>query len=238
MSGFQPSRVIYFSVYVFTLIFIVLYLLTLGLITPYRSRMRVATIWPGFMGSTWLKLATGIRINVKGKENLPNQPYIAVCNHQSEWETLYLARLLCPASIVMKESLLKIPVYGWGQRQLRPIAIDRSSPKASIRAILKQGTKRLEEGNNLLIFPEGTRVEPGSVRKYTRSAFKIAVATGVPLVPIVQNSGDFWLKRRFYKGTIQMQIGEPIDPAGMTEKELTERVETWSQETYSKLNQP
>lgn len=234
--GFLQGRFTYYSMYVVTLILVVLYLMTLGWFTPFHLRARIATLWPALMGSTWLRIGAGIKINVHGKENLPKDAsYIAVCNHQSEWETLYLARLLCPASVVMKESLLRIPVYGWGQRQLRPIAIDRGSPKASIRSILAKGAERLKEGSNVLIFPEGTRVEPGSVRKYTRTAFKLAVETGTPIVPIVCNSGDFWIKKAFKQGTIQMVIGEAINPEGLKAEELGKQVEEWSKQIYNRL---
>jgi len=232
--GFLQGRFTYYCMYVVSLILVVLYLITLGWFTPFHLRARIATLWPALMGSTWLRIGAGIKTNVQGKENLPkDRPYIAVCNHQSEWETLYLARLLCPASVVMKESLLKIPVYGWGQRLLRPIAIDRGSPRASIRSILTRGAERLREGSNVLIFPEGTRVEPGSVRKYTRTAFKLATETGTPIVPIVCNSGDFWVKGVFKKGIIQMVIGEPVSPEGMKAEELARNVEEWSKETYN-----
>lgn len=232
--GFLQGRFTYYCVYVITLVPTVLYLITLGWFTPFHLRTRIASLWPALMGNTWLRLGAGIKIDVRGKKNLPEGiPYIAVCNHQSEWETLYLARLLRPASVVMKESLLRIPVYGWGQRLLRPIAIDRGSPKASIRSILSKGAERLKEGSNVLIFPEGTRVEPGSVRKYTRTAFKLAVDTGTPVVPIVCNSGDFWIKKAFNKGTIQMVIGEPVNPEGMKADELARQIEEWSKEIYS-----
>lgn len=233
--SFLQGRFSYYSMYMATLVLVVVYLLTLGWFTPHRTRMRIATLWPRLMGSSWLRLGAGIKINVQGIENLPSEPFIAVCNHQSEWETLYLARLLCPASVVMKESLLKIPVYGWGQRLLKPIAIDRSSPKASIRAILAQGSERLNDGMNVLIFPEGTRVQSGSVRKYSRTPFKLAAETGTPIVPMVHNSGDYWLKKSFNKGTIQMVIGKPVSSSGLTAEELSKQIEHWSQQTYLEL---
>ncbi len=227
------NRGLYFAVYGLTLVLTFCALLLVGWAMPYRVRQQLATLWPWFMSTSWLKLATGIRVRLAGQDNVPGGPYVAVCNHQSEWETLYLARLLCPASIVMKESLLRIPIYGWGQRLFRPIAIDRSSPRASIKAILTQGKQCLAGGSNVLIFPEGTRVAPGSVRKYGRTAFKLAVREGVPLVPVVQNSGDFWLKKTFRPGTIEVVIGTPIYPQGLSADELCSQVENWSRHTYA-----
>lgn len=234
--GFLQGRYTYFSVYGLSLLVIVVYLITLGWFTPFKLRTRIASLWPAFMGGAWLRAGAGINVQLSGKENLPtDKAFIAVCNHQSEWETLYLAGLLSPVCVVMKEALLRIPVYGWGQRLLKPIAIDRGSPKSSIRAIMTQGKERLSEGINVLIFPEGTRVEAGSVRKYTRTAFKLAVESNTPVVPIVCNSGDFWLKKSFNRGQVQMVIGEAIEPGDMKADELAKYVENWSKETYRKF---
>ena len=227
------GRLLFYIFYVPTLILCVIYLMTLAWLTPYRARMWAATLWPGFMSGAGLRWSTGIESHVEGLENLADGPVVVVCNHQSEWETMYLAKLLCPSSIVMKKSLLRIPVYGWGMSLTRPIAIDRGSPKASIRAILNQGKKRLEDGSNVLIFPEGTRVQPGSIRKYTRTAFKLAVEAEVPLVPVVHNSGDYWLRRGFKAGTIQAKIGKPIDTKGKTAEAIASEVERWSRQTYA-----
>ena len=234
--GFLQGRITYISVYGLTVLLVVLYLVTLGWITPFKLRTRIASLWPKFMGGFWFRVGAGVKVEVIGKENLPEDAaYIAVCNHQSEWETLYLAGMLTPVSVVMKEALLQIPVYGWGQRLLKPIAIDRSSPRASIRAIMAQGQERLSEGINVLIFPEGTRVDAGSVGKYARTAFKLAVDTNTPVVPMVCNSGDFWLKRSFKKGTVKLVIGEPVMPESMKAEELAGKVESWSKETYTQL---
>ena len=203
---------------------------------PYERRMRVASLWPRLMATSWLKWGAGIKVEIHGKENLAQKPFVAVCNHQSEWETLFLASLLCPASIVMKEALLRIPVYGWGQRCLKPIAIDRGSPRAAIRAIISQGATRIEEGINVLIFPEGTRVNAGEIKKYARTAFKLAIDTGVPLIPIVHNSGTFWRKKDFFKGTIKIVIGDALNPGlDQSAEQMAADIENWSRKTLATL---
>ena len=228
----------YFGLYFATMVLTGLFLLTIGALLPYRLRMRIATLWPALMSGPGLRWAAGIRVEVTGRENLPTGPCIAVCNHQSEWETLYLARLLCPASIVMKESLLRIPVYGWGQRLTHAIGIDRSAPRVAMHAVLSKGAARLQAGSNVLIFPEGTRVAPGALRKYARAAFQLAVQSGAPLLPMVQNSGECWRKSEFRPGTIRLHIGKPIDPQGLQADELNRQVEEWSRGAYGELVAP
>ena len=234
--AFIQGRTLYFAGYGLTLIFVVLFLLLIGWAVPYERRMRVASLWPKFMATSWLRLATGVKIEVIGQNKLPNKPFVAVCNHQSEWETLFLASLLCPSAIVMKEALLRIPVYGWGQRFLKPIAIDRGSPRAAIRAIVSQGKTRLEEGINVLIFPEGTRVNAGEIKKYARTAFKLAIDNQVPLVPIVHNSGTIWGKKKFVRGTIKIVIGDSLGKnTSQSADQMTTEVERWTRETLAAM---
>jgi 1-acyl-sn-glycerol-3-phosphate acyltransferase len=236
--SFLQGRWLYFTGYGLTLILVVLFLLLAGWAMPYERRMRVASVWPRIMATSWLKWGAGVGVEIQGREKLVDKPFVAVCNHQSEWETLFLAGLLCPTSIVMKEALLRIPVYGWGQRCLKPIAIDRGSPRTAIRAIISQGTSRLREGINVLIFPEGTRVNAGGIKKYARTAFKLAQDNQVPLIPIVHNSGDYWQKTKFSKGTIKIVIGDVLDnkssPA-YTAEQMASDIENWSRKTLESL---
>lgn len=235
--SFLQGRTLYFAGYGLTLVLVVLFLLLIGWAMPYERRMRVATIWPRIMATSWLKWSTGISVEVYGKEKLVDKPFVAVCNHQSEWETLFLASLLCPSAIVMKEALLRIPVYGWGQRYLKPIAIDRGSPRTAIRAIISQGTTRLNEGINVLIFPEGTRVKAGEIKKYARTAFKLAQDNQVPLIPIVHNSGTYWQKDRFVGGgTIKIVIGDALDISpDRSAEQMAAEVEGWTRKTLATL---
>lgn len=195
--------------------------------------MEVATLWGELMGRFWLRWGAGIDVIIEGKENIPDGPYVILANHQSEWETLFLPRLLRPATIVLKKSLTKIPVYGWTLSLSHPIAIDRTSPKESIRQILAQGVDRIAEGCNILLFAESTRVAPGSIRKYTRTGSKLAIQAGVPILPIVHNSGDCWSPKRWFRpGKIILRVGKPIDSAGKDPALLTSEVEKWARENY------
>lgn len=230
----QIRRWVYYALYVPSLLLVAVYMCTLGLLTPFGRRMDVATLWGEFAGRFWLRWGAGIRVQIEGEDNIPEQgPYVILSNHQSEWETLFLPRILRPASIVLKKSLTNIPVYGWTLRLAHPIAIDRSSPKGSVRQILKQGTERILEGSNVLIFAEATRVAPASLRKYTRTGSKLAIEAGVSILPVVHNSGDCWSPKRWFKpGTITLRIGKPIESDGKSAADLTTEVESWARANY------
>ena len=224
----------YYALYIPSLLVLALYMCTLGVVTPYRQRMKLATLWGAFCGRTWLRWSAGIKLNIEGLEHVPDsEPYIMLANHQSEWETLFLPRIACPAAAVVKDSLINIPVYGWALRLARPIAVDRSSPKASIRQILNQGTERIKEGSNVLIFAESTRVEPYTIGKYTKTGSKLAIQANAPILPVVHNAGDCWSPKRWLRpGTIQLRIGPIIRPDGKSAAELTEELERWARANY------
>ncbi len=72
-----------------------------------------------------------------------------------------------------------------------PIAINRRSGQKAIEQILNQGSKRLEAGRWIIVFPEGTRVAPGKKRRYKLGGAVIASRTQVPVVPVAHNAGLF-----------------------------------------------
>ena len=229
-------RTIFYAGYFPTLILVTLFICGPGWLFPFRLRMAIGTQWPRFISTFWLRLVTGTTINVTGLKNLPKTSFVALSNHQSEWETLYLAWIISPASIVLKKQLLKIPVYGLGLRGIRPIPIDRSSPKKAIRDILINGKERLQEGSNVLIFPEGTRLDTNTIGRYTRTGAKLAIEAQVPIVPMVHNAGKAWKRGGFFQKTqIDLIIGEPIyPPYDSNESVLTRDIENWAKSNLVK----
>lgn len=228
--------VIFYCVYVPSIITFSILGCTLGLLIPYRPRQTFITTANAIV-LWWLKLSCGIKVNVEGLDNIPNSAFVALSKHQSGWETFYLQRTLRPVSTILKKELLKVPFFGWGLAMTRPIAIDRSNPKQALREVLSQGKQRLEEGNNILLFPEGTRMNYGEVGNYSRSGASLAINSGAAILPIAHNAGHCWPAHRFIKhpGTIHVIIGKPIDSTGRKSKELTEEVKDWIETTIAGL---
>ncbi|HMW48988.1 MAG TPA: lysophospholipid acyltransferase family protein [Marinagarivorans sp.] len=179
----------------------------------------------------WLRITVGARYQVSGLEHLQNLPgpVMVLAKHQSTWETLFLQLLFFPAITVLKRELLSIPFFGWGLRGLRPVAIDRSNPRDALKLVKERGLEQLAAGNNMLLFPEGTRTQLGERGKYARSGADIAISAGVPVIPVALNSGKCWPPKqlRKYPGLISVVIGAPIPTEGRTSKELIEQVENW-----------
>ncbi len=217
----------------------VLYGATLWMLAlfPYERRFRIILTWSRL--NVWvLEKVCGVRYRVEGRENLPkDRAAIAVGNHQSTWETLALSFILPPQVWVLKKQLLRIPFFGWGLAMSKPIAIDRSAGKSARQQVIEKGRERLQEGLWVVIFPEGTRVHPGEVRRFKPGAAILAEATGYPIVPIAHNAGLFWPRHQFikYPGEITVSIGPPIDPAGLDREEIGARVETWIRRRMDEL---
>jgi len=233
---FALRTVLFYCGYVPTIITFSLLGCTLGLVIPYRPRQTFITTANAIV-LWWLKLSCGIKVNVEGLDNIPEQAFVALSKHQSGWETFYLQRTLRPVSTILKKELLKVPFFGWGLAMTRPIAIDRSNPKQALREVLSQGKQRLEEGNNILVFPEGTRMNYGEIGNYSRSGASLAINSGAPILPIAHNAGSCWPAHRFIKhpGTIHVIFGKPIESTGRKSKELTEEIKDWIETTIAGL---
>jgi len=205
-------------------------------ILPYAWRWRIVTSWNRF-SMVWLRVCCGIKFNIIGNKHSEAFPCVVLSKHQSTWETMFLQYYFGPVSTILKKELLRIPFFGWGLASLRPIAIDRKNPVQALKDVKTLGLARLKEGNNLLIFPEGTRVAPGTVGNYARSGADIAITAGVPIIPVAHNGAECWPHKHFYlyPGTITVVIGEPITSEGKDRKALTEEVKQWIEGEMAKM---
>ena len=196
---------------------------------PYRQRYWMITRWNVFITFA-ARVLCGIRWEVRGMENLPDGPAILLSKHQSAWETIFYCWLMPrPLIFVFKKSLLYIPFFGWGLAMLRMIAIDRSKGRDAMTQVISIGQQRLNDGQWVIMFPEGTRTPVGSQGKYKAGGAILAIGTATPVIPIAVNSGDCWPRNAFLKkpGTIIVSIGEPIAPEGLSASELMDKVESW-----------
>ena len=208
---------------------------------PFRARYRLV-IQTWCRCATWLaKVVAGIHYEVRGLENIPQQPCVILAKHQSTWETFFLSALFEPLSQVVKRELLYVPFFGWAMAMLKPIAIDRSNPKAALKQLAKQGDERIRQGAWVLIFPEGTRIPPGQIGKFSRGGAALAVNAGLPVLPIAHNAGEFWPKQGWakYPGTVQVVIGPLMHAEGEGPRaiaELNERAYAWVAQTQQQIS--
>lgn len=220
----QLIRSIIFSICMMALIPPWTLIALLSVVLPINLRMHVISGWARSV--TWLlKVICGLKHEVIGLENIPNEPVIFACKHQSAWETIALQTIIPPAAWILKRELLWIPIFGWGLACIKPIAINRGDKKAALASVLEQGIQAIKDKRNILVFPEGTRTAYGSEAKYKQGASRLAIATGAKIVPIAHNAGKYWKKQGLMKnaGTIQVVIGEPFS-ASQNMSETTDKI--------------
>lgn len=228
-----------------------LYMLLLVIITPPyavftlacfplspHSRYRITSTWTRMI-LFLLEHICGLRYRILGAENIPAKPSIVLSKHQSAWETLAFQKIFPPQVWVLKKELLRIPFFGWGLAMTSPIAIDRSAGRSALDQVVEQGRDRLEQGFWVVIFPEGTRIPTGQKGRYRIGGAWLATHTGVPVVPVAHNAGEFWARNAFIKkpGTITVSIGKPIDPSGMESNALNAQVENWIESEMARISQ-
>lgn len=228
-----------------------LYMLLLVIITPPyaiftlacfplspHNRYRVTSTWTRMI-LFLLEHVCGLRYRILGAENIPDKPSIVLSKHQSAWETLAFQKIFPPQVWVLKKELLRIPFFGWGLAMTSPIAIDRSAGRSALDQVVEQGHDRLEQGFWVVIFPEGTRIPTGQKGRYRIGGAWLATHTGVPVVPVAHNAGEFWARNAFIKrpGTITVSIGKPIDPSGMEPNALNAQVENWIESEMARISQ-
>lgn len=200
------------------------------------TRYRIISGWA--LSVLWLlRVLCGIRMEVRGAENIPKQPCVVLCKHQSAWETIALQKVFPPQVWVLKRELLWLPFFGWGLAMTSPIAIKRSEGREAMKQLLKQGKERLETGFCVVIFPEGTRIPFGQRGKYKIGGAMLGASSRVPVVPVAHNAGKLWGKNSFlkYPGVITMSVGVPIIPEGLKADEINRRAEEWIEAEMERL---
>jgi 1-acyl-sn-glycerol-3-phosphate acyltransferase len=156
--------------------------------------------------------AAGIKLRVHGLENGGGgEPRVFASNHVSWFDVAALAKVLPRHKFVAKAELFKIPIFGRAMRAAGMIEIQRENRKAAFGAY-EVAAERIKQGNSVVVFPEGTRGHTYQLRPFKKGPFVLAIAAGVPIVPIVvhgtieiMRKGSIWA----HPGTIDIHLLEP-----------------------------
>lgn len=180
-----------------------------------------------------LKVLCGVDYEVRGLEHKPTAGALVASKHQSMFETLAFWRILDYPAIILKKELSYLPFFGWYAMKLKNIKVDRSAAAKALRDMLKQARDRAAEGRQVVIFPQGTRLEPGESDTYKPGVAGLYSAMKAPCTPVALNSGLHWPAHGFVRrpGTIIVEFLPAIAP-GLTRDqfmaELEARIETAS----------
>jgi 1-acyl-sn-glycerol-3-phosphate acyltransferase len=129
----------------------------------------------------------GIKLNVKGRENLPDGACVFIANHQGYFDIpALIAAVDRPVGYIAKKEILSHKYISYWMKKIHCVFIDRENVKESLKAI-NQGVEYVKSGFNMAIFPEGTRSKGGPVGEFKKGSMKLATKSGVPLVPVAIN---------------------------------------------------
>lgn len=181
--------------------------------------------WAG--GVLWLlDHVAGITYVLRGVEHIPEGGALIAAKHQSAWDTMMFHRFVPHSIYVTKQEVTRIPFYGAVARSIGSISIDRQGGAKALKGLIRDCRAALEDGHQVIIFPEGTRAAPGTSLPYQPGVAAIYKQTGFPVVPVALNSGLFWGRRAFFKqpGCIVVEFLPAIQP-GLDRKEFLSQLE-------------
>ena len=198
-----------------------LYTLVCLPVLPFpRAVIVLIRFWSRAMA--WLlENIVGLTLTVRGRENIPDGPFVVASKHQSTWDTIMYFRLLSHPAYVVKKELKRIPIYGWLGTATGWIAVDREGGAKALIGLVRDVRDALAKGLQPVIFPEGTRTAPGERQPYQQGIAALYMRLDVPIVPVALNSGVYWGRRSFIKrpGTLVVDTRRFL-------AELEERIET------------
>ncbi len=196
---------------------------------PRKMGWPIVPLWARV--NLWLlRWIVGLKIEVRGRENLPEGGYIVASKHQSAWETFALIPEFPDPTYILKRELRYIPLFGWYTAKMKQIPVDRGKRAAALAKMSEHALEAVKEGRQILIFPEGTRTPSGAEPKYKYGVAHLYKSIGCPVIPVALNSGLFWPRRGFwrYPGTVTLEFLPPIEPGLQMEafhKTLLRKVE-------------
>lgn len=159
-------------------------------------------------------IVAGVRVHIKGRETIKEgMQYVIISNHQSQYDILALVTSLnIQFRWVIKKELLYVPLFGWALYAAKNVFIDRSNREKAIASINK-AVNRLPQGVSLLVFAEGTRSKDGTLQKFKKGGFTIAIERKMPILPVIVNGSRAILPKGsliFHSGNIEVVVCEPI----------------------------
>lgn len=155
----------------------------------------------------------GVRVNVKGLENLPEGACCFVSNHQGNFDIVtILASIDKPMGFIAKKEMEKLPIISWWMKQMQCVFMDRQNVREALKSI-NQGADNMKNGQSMVIFPEGTRSKSSDIGEFKKGSLKMATKAKVPIVPITLD-GTYKIyegnNNKIKSGEVNLIVGSPI----------------------------
>jgi 1-acyl-sn-glycerol-3-phosphate acyltransferase len=152
----------------------------------------------------------------------PRHPYVVVANHESFVDILLISHLPFEMKWLSKSEFFKMPLIGWMMWLAGDIRLERGNRKARAQALIDM-KDRLAKKVSVMVFPEGTRSQTGELQEFRDGAFRVAIQTGQPILPLaVLGTRDALIKHdwRFGYSDAEVRALDPIPTEGLTKADV------------------
>lgn len=205
------------------------YVLVVLLMLPWRGmRIRSGNLYGKIIGPAVTRV-TGTRTKIHNRERLNDQkPAIYITNHTSELDP-FIAMWLCPLGGcgVAKKEIARVPFFGWAYKLSGHLLIDRSNREKAIASMKEIAELVRSFDLSIWIWPEGTRSRDGRLQPLKKGFVHLAIATGLPIVPIVMHDAHKrWPGRslRMYPGQLNIDVLPAVDTTGWSAQSMEEHL--------------
>ena len=213
----------------FVIAFSVPYVLLILLMLPWRGlRIRMGNVYGKIVGPTLTRI-TGTRATIHNRALINEQkPAIYVTNHSSELDP-FIAMWLCPMGGcgIAKKEIARVPFFGWAYKLSGHLLIDRSNREKAIASMKEIASLVKLHDLSIWIWPEGTRSRDGRLQPLKKGFVHLAIATGLPIVPIIMHDAHKrWPGRslRMYPGKLNIDVLPAIDTTGWSAQTMEEHL--------------
>jgi len=204
----------------------------------YASAAAFSALAPGRGATGWIirryvrrmvqamRLFAGIRLEVRGRERLPEGAFIIAAKHQSWGDGFCVYSQFDDLAFVTGDHLERFPLLGTVLRKLGAIVVDNCGGPEARRALVQSAARAKAEGRRILIYPEGNLAKVGERFRYRTGVFHMYRDFDMPVVPLATNLGLFWPQEQWRKnpGTAVIEFLDPI-PTGLGKAEFLARLE-------------
>ncbi len=207
--------------WIFSVLFIVL-MFPIGVImwlvtAPFGAGSLLVHRWLSFQGRVLIRVSPLWKLNVTGSENyVPGETYVMISNHQSLLDIPVVESLKMDYRWVSKVEIFRVPLLGQSMHLAGYISLKRGD-KESVIKMMEKSEKLLRQGESLFIFPEGTRSPDCEIKKFKSGAFRLALETKKPILPVIIDGTGAVLPRKgfvFSSGhNLKMKILKPVYPS-------------------------
>jgi 1-acyl-sn-glycerol-3-phosphate acyltransferase len=204
---------------VLAVLFLSLFALLIGLpvmLYTFLTGSKETLFRVGQFCGVWTLRVGGVTTRAEGLENIPAGTCLFAANHASNTDPPAIVGVIPRrVAILLKKSLLSIPIVGPAFRMGGFVAIDRENAEEALASI-NLAVQRAKEGLSFLAFPEGTRSRDGRLQPFKHGVFRMAIQAGIPVVPVACAGAQRILPKnslRITPGEMVVRFCPPIDAA-------------------------